>query len=120
MFSFLAHLVCTKCATTFERDSRVNLCTRCGGPLFAKYHVRPLDRASGGARARSMWRWHEMMPVEEPENVVTLGEGGTPLLRVERLGALARFGDLWLKDESGNATGSFKARGLSAAISRAK
>ena len=120
MFSFLAHLACTKCGATFERDSRANLCARCKGPLFSKYHVRPLDRDGGGSRARSMWRWHEMMPVEDPANVVTLGEGGTPMLRVEQLGARAGFPDLWIKDESGNPTGSFKARGLSAAISRAK
>lgn len=61
-----------------------------------------------------------MMPVEEPANVVSLGEGGTPLNRAIRLGARADFVDLWIKDESGNPTGSFKARGLSAAVSKAK
>lgn len=61
-----------------------------------------------------------MMPVEEPENVVSLGEGATPLLRAERLGASAGFADLWIKDEGNNPTGSFKARGLSAAISKAR
>ncbi len=87
MFSFLAHLSCTKCGKQFERDSRRDLCAACGGPLFARYHPRPLDRSSGAARARTIWRWHEMMPVEDPENVVSLGEGGTPLLRAERLGS---------------------------------
>jgi threonine synthase len=61
-----------------------------------------------------------MMPVEDPANVVSLGEGGTPLLQADRLGSLAGFTRLWIKDEGGNPTGSFKARGLSAAISRAK
>jgi threonine synthase len=61
-----------------------------------------------------------MMPVEDPQNIVTLGEGGTPLLRADRLGTRAAFSDLWIKDESGNPTGSFKARGLSAAVSKAK
>jgi len=60
-----------------------------------------------------------MMPVEDPRHVVSLGEGDTPLLRAERLGARAGFADLWIKDESANPTGSFKARGLSAAVSRA-
>ncbi len=60
-----------------------------------------------------------MMPVEDPANVVSLGEGGTPLLRAPRLGAGALFTDLWIKDEAGNPTGSFKARGLSAAVSKA-
>jgi threonine synthase len=61
-----------------------------------------------------------MMPVEDPANIVSLGEGGTPLLRADRLGAPAGFSDLWIKDEGGNPTGSFKARGLSAAVSKAK
>jgi len=61
-----------------------------------------------------------MMPVENADNVVSLGEGGTPLLRSDRLGSAAGFPDLWIKDESGNPTGSFKARGLSAAVSKGK
>ncbi len=120
MFSFLAHLSCTKCGSQFERDSRRDLCEKCGGPLFARYHPRPLERSSAGSRTHTIWRWHEMMPVEEPTNIVTLGEGGTPLLRADRLGGAAGFADLWIKDEGGNPTGSFKARGLSAAVSRAK
>ena len=67
-----------------------------------------------------MWRWHEMMPVGNPSNVVSLGEGGTPLLSAPRLGAKAGFTDLWIKDEGNNPSGSFKARGLSAAVSRAR
>jgi threonine synthase len=122
MSSFFAHLVCTKCGATYERDSRFGVCRApgCGRPLFARYHHRALDRDAASARPRNIWRWREMMPVEEEENVVSLGEGGTPLLRAERLGAPAGFGDLWIKDESGNPTGSFKARGLSAAVSKAK
>ncbi|MGH9366513.1 MAG: threonine synthase [Thermoanaerobaculia bacterium] len=120
MVSFLAHLCCTRCGSQFERDGRRNLCGNCGGPLFARYHPRPLDRATAAARPRTIWRWHEMMPVEDPGNIVTLGEGGTPLLRADSLGGAAGFTDLWIKDEGGNPTGSFKARGLSAAVSRAK
>ena len=122
MFSFFAHLVCTKCGRMHERDSRFGICPAegCGGPLFARYHDRPLDRDGTSERARTIWRWREMMPVEEPENVVSLGEGGTPLLSASRLGEHAGFSDLWIKDESGNPTGSFKARGLSAAVSKAK
>jgi len=67
-----------------------------------------------------MWRWHEMMPVEDPAHVVTLGEGDTPLLAARRLGSASGFSDLWIKDEANNPTGSFKARGLSAAVSKAK
>lgn len=122
MFSRFAHLVCTKCGTSYERDSRANLCSvvGCAGSLFARYHVPHLDRSDVARRPRSIWRWHELMPVEEPENVVSLGEGGTPLLEAVRLGASAGLSDLWIKDEAGNPTGSFKARGLSAAVSKAK
>ena len=122
MFSRFAHLACTKCGTSYERDSRLNICPApgCGGSLFARYHFVSLDRDAVKGRPHSIWRWHELMPVEEPENVVSLGEGGTPLLRADRLGGQAGFADLWIKDESGNPTGSFKARGLSAAVSKAK
>ncbi|MBI5364732.1 MAG: threonine synthase [Planctomycetes bacterium] len=118
----LAHLECTKCKTTYARDSRWNLCPAagCAGSLFARYHLTALDRDAVAGRPRSIWRWSELMPIEDPANVVSLGEGGTPLLRAERLGARAGFTDLWFKDESGNPTGSFKARGLSAAVSKAK
>ncbi|HKA35521.1 MAG TPA: threonine synthase [Thermoanaerobaculia bacterium] len=120
MFSFFSHLECTKCGSSLERGSRANLCAKCGGPLFPRYENRKLDRDSAAGRPHSIWRWHEMMPVEEPENIVTLGEGGAPLLRAERLGGPAGFPDLWIKDEGNNPTGSFKARGLGAAISKAK
>jgi threonine synthase len=120
VFSLLARLDCTKCGASSERGGGANLCGQCGGPLFARYEVGSLDRDSGASRPRTIWRWHEMMPVEDPANIVSLGEGGAPLLRAERLGAPAGFSDLWIKDEGGNPTGSFKARGLSAAISRAK
>jgi threonine synthase len=120
MFSRLAHLGCSRCGRLFERDRRFGLCPEDGGPLFARYHPHALDREETRTRARTIWRWHEMMPVEDSANVVTLGEGGTPLLPASRLGAHGGFSDLWIKDESANPTGSFKARGLSAAVSRAK
>jgi len=122
VFSLFAHLTCTKCGTQYERDSRQDLCAvrGCAGSLFARYHPRPLDRDASRDRPRSMWRWHEMMPVEDPNHVVSLGEGETPLLRAEGLGSLRGFSDLWIKDEGNNPTGSFKARGLSAAVSKAK
>ena len=120
MFSFFSHLECTKCGATLERGNRASLCPSCGGPLFPRYEKKKLDRDSTAGRPRSIWRWHEMMPVENPDNIVTLGEGGAPLLRGNRLGEPAGFTDLWIKDEGNNPTGSFKARGLAAAISKAK
>jgi threonine synthase len=122
VFSRFAHLVCTKCGSAYERDSRLNVCpvAGCAGSLFARYHAMRLKRDDTAGRPRSIWRWHEVMPVEDPQNVVSLGEGGTPLLRAQRLGSAGGFSDLWIKDEAGNPTGSFKARGLSAAVSKAK
>ncbi|MFN2385007.1 MAG: threonine synthase [Thermoanaerobaculia bacterium] len=122
MFSKLAHLQCTRCGWQQPRDARANVCPRagCGGPLFCRYHPGALDRDAFRGRPRSIWRWHEMLPVEDPKHVVSLGEGDTPLLRAGRLGRRGGFSDLWIKDESANPTGSFKARGLSAAVSRAK
>ncbi len=120
MFSWFAHLTCARCGSQFDRDRRLNLCARCGGPLFARYHPVKLEREHIAGRARTIWRWHEIMPVEDPANIVSLGEGGTPLLRAERLASSAGFSDLWIKDEGNNPTGSFKARGLSAAISKAR
>jgi threonine synthase len=120
MHSWFAHLICTKCGTPYERDRRVNVCAACGGALFPRYHPRRLDRDAVSGRPRTIWRWHEMMPVEDPANIVTLGEGGTPLLFANRLAASSGFRDLWIKDEAANPTGSFKARGLSAAVSKAK
>src|SRR6266508_2283733 len=86
VFSFFAHLVCTRCGRLHERDSHFGVCPaeKCGGPLFARYHDGPLDRDGASDRPRTIWRWHEMMPVEEPDNVVSLGEGGTPLLTASR------------------------------------
>jgi threonine synthase len=122
VFSRLAHLACTKCGALYERERRVNVCpvAECSGALFPRYHPGRIDREAAVSRPRSIWRWHEMMPVEDPANVVTLGEGGTPLLRADRLAARHGFADLWIKDEAANPTASFKARGLSAAVSKAK
>ena len=120
MFSFFSSLECTKCGRSFERDRGANLCADCGGPLFARYRSPSLDRDAAAARPRTIWRWHELMPVADPSHIVSLGEGDTPLLFAGRLGAPAGFSDLWIKDEGNNPTGSFKARGLSAAVSKAK
>ena len=70
-----------------------------------------VERDIVAARPPTMWRYHELLPVERDENVVTLGEGMTPLLKCHRLGQALGLRDLWIKDESQLPTGSFKARG---------
>jgi len=82
--------------------------------------ARTLSREVVAARPRGMWRWRELLPVRDARNVVSLGEGDSPLLPAPRLGALAGLKRLLLKDEGSNPTGSFKARGISAAVSRAR
>jgi len=117
------HLDCTKCDRRFPPGQVWNLC-ECGAPLFARYD---LERAAKemrpghlALRAPSMWRYREVLPVEDPDYRVSLGEGFTPLLPAARLGERLGLPRLFVKDESGNPTGSFKARGLAMAVSMAK
>lgn len=118
------HLECTGCNKIFPKEQLLNLCTDCSLPLFARYDLDKakniIDKDQLVQRESTMWRYKELMPVENEENIVTLGEGWTPLVHAQRLGTLLGFSNLLLKDESLNPTGSFKARGMSAAISQAK
>jgi threonine synthase len=120
-FSRLTHLSCTRCGATYGVGPLLNVCTKavCAGSLFAEYDLRPFPR-SGDSRAAGIWRFHEVMPARSAAEIVTLGEGGTPLLKAGRLGAAHGMPDLWIKEEAGNPTGSFKARGLGAAVTMAK
>jgi threonine synthase len=121
-YSFLTHLSCTKCAETYEPTRLLNVCTApgCGGSLFAEYDLPSLSRDDVAGRDRTIWRWHELMPARVAEEIVTLGEGGTPLLHAPGLGARLGMRDVWIKEEAGNPTGSFKARGLGAAVTMAR
>ena len=124
MRSYLTHLECTYCARTFPADEPNRTCLECGKVLFARYDLEAVRRRVGretfqGRRA-SMWRYFEIMPVRDEANVVTLGEGFTPIIKVDRLGRRLGCENLLLKDEGVNPTATFKARGLSAAVSRAK
>ena len=122
--SALTHLECSACGRKHDADRLQNLCPDCGKVLLARYDLpraaRTLSREVVAARPRGMWRWRELLPVRDARNVVSLGEGDSPLLPAPRLGALAGLKRLLLKDEGSNPTGSFKARGISAAVSRAR
>ncbi len=124
MHSCLTHLECTYCGGHIEPDQPVRTCPKCGKVLYARYDLaaaaRSLTKDALAGRPATMWRYHEVLPVRRPGNIVSLGEGFTPLLRAERLGKRLGLADLFIKDEGLNPTGSFKARGLSAAVSRAK
>ncbi|MCI0404219.1 MAG: threonine synthase [Acidobacteria bacterium] len=120
--SAFTHLRCSRCRAVHPGDRLQNLCA-CGGPLLAQYDLaaaastlRP-DTLAG--RPQGLWRCAEVMP-GCAEEAVTLGEGGTALVRLGRLAEEERCTQLYLKDEAFNPTGSFKARGLAVAVSRAK
>lgn len=114
-------LECSGCAATREAAGLPGVCEACGAPYLVRYASPPSPEAKTLLRERrwSMWRYREWLPLLEMESPITLGEGGTPLLRVDRVATKHGFRDLWLKEEGTNPTGSFKARGLSAAVTRA-
>lgn len=115
------HLECSNCETNFAPDGLPGVCTNCGKPLLVRYPLRThgmIDRAEV-RRGSGMWRYRTFLPLEPGEEPITLGEGDTPLLPAPRLASALALGDLWVKDEAANPTGSFKARGLSAAVTRA-
>ncbi|HTS62518.1 MAG TPA: threonine synthase [Candidatus Acidoferrales bacterium] len=114
-----SHLECSLCGTRYDAGAIANLCT-CGGPLLVRFDFdvlrhRWLRREVTNGRA-SMWRYAPVLPPSDA-SIVSLGEGWTPLVQTKRLGALMGADSLWVKDEGMNPTASFKARGLSCAVS---
>jgi threonine synthase len=120
----VTHLECALCGLKHEARRLLNLCTECGKPLLVRYDLkqaaRSLTKESLPGRRADLWRYREVLPVEAAENIVSLGEGWTPLLHAPRLGEQLGFRELYIKDESQNPTQSFKARGMAAAVSMAK
>jgi threonine synthase len=120
----VTHLECAACGLKHEARRLHNLCSQCGKPLLVRYDLKSaaasLTKESLRQRAPDLWRYREVLPVEQDENIVTLGEGFTPLLRASRLGARIGLNRLYIKDEGQNPTQSFKARGMAAAVSMAK
>lgn len=122
--SKMTHLECSKCGTSHDADIVQTVCSKCGKPLFPRYDLEAaketLSKRNLVGRVASMWRYREILPVRKQENIVTLGEGWTPLTPTPKLGESLGLKNLLVKDEGIIPTGSFKARGLSAAISKAK
>ncbi|GAB1489463.1 threonine synthase [Opitutaceae bacterium] len=121
---YLTKLTCTACGTDHDHRKLQNLCTKCAKPLYPQYDLaaasRTLTKEALRTRGKSLWRYREVLPVREDANVVTLGEGWTPLLHAPRLGAKHGMKHLYIKDEAQNPTASFKARGMTTAVSMAK
>jgi len=118
--TLVTHLECNLCNKKFQAGKVWNLC-ECGGPLLVRYDLAVLretwSRDSLASSANSMWRYAPALPVERATSIISLGEGMTPLLPALRTGARLGSSDLLIKDEGLNPTGSFKARGLSCAVS---
>jgi threonine synthase len=121
--SYFSHLECSAPCGAPAYDARVeqHLCA-CGAPLLARYDLekaRTWEKSTLVGREPNMWRYRELMPLFDGESPVTLGEGWTPLIHATRIGADLGLSRVFVKDESLNPTNSFKARGLSAAVTRA-
>jgi threonine synthase len=121
--SYITLLYCPKCGKTYAYAEAAHLCA-CGSPLLVRYDLarasRELDTGIFAGRAADLWRYKELLPVIEEDDIVSLGEGFTPLLRLAGAGRSLGIDRLYLKDEGAIATGSFKARGAAVAVSKAR
>lgn len=121
--STMTHLECGRCGATYAANQLMNLCPACGKPLLVRYDLQKaaqtMTKAALKSRAASLWRYEEVLPVQRRDAMIALGEGWTPLHWAARLGEQIGCRNTLIKDESLNPTGSFKARGLCMAVSRA-
>ncbi len=122
--AFVTHIECTVCGRHHAPAGLLTVCVACGQMLAVRYDLPSVAAAVSkdelGRRPPGMYRFRELLPLEDWEEPVTLGEGGTPLLPLPRLGAHLGLRNLWAKDEGQNPTGTFKARGLGMAVTRAR
>lgn len=121
--SLLMNLKCPECGTLHNAGVINTVCTNeaCKSTLFAQYDLAlGISKTILQGRPATMWRYKEFLPVINEKNIVTLGEGFTPIIPIENLKQFTAGNEVFWKDESGNPTGSFKARGISAAVSKAK
>jgi threonine synthase len=122
--TFLTHLECSVCGAPHEADEIQTVCRTCGAALLARYDLdgarNAVEKSDLAGRPGTMWRYRELLPVRDSSSIVSIGEGWTPLMPMKNEGASAGLPNLFLKEEGLNPTGSFKARGLSMAVSRAK
>ncbi|MBI2088118.1 MAG: threonine synthase, partial [Deltaproteobacteria bacterium] len=121
--TFAKEIVCPRCDRRFPLGQILNLCS-CGSPLLVQYDLEKLQRSIKPSdlirRPATLWRYREFLPVSDDRNIVSLGEGFTPLIDAKGLARELHLKKVWIKDESRNPTGSFKDRGLCLAVSMAK
>lgn len=122
-YSYLSHLECGRCQKTYDADMVQGLC-QCGSPLLARYDLDKVGASCSpeliAARSPDLWRYHELLPVRNPESVVSFGEGMTPIVGMKKIGTKIGITNLVMKDEGLLPTGTFKARGAAVGISRAR
>jgi threonine synthase len=121
--TFAQEIVCPRCDNRFQLSQLLNLCS-CGSPLLVRYDLKAASAALAKSALRdrvpTLWRYREFLPLQDDANLISLGEGFTPLIEAKTLAHELGLERLWIKDEAQNPTGSFKDRGLSLAVSRAK
>jgi len=119
---YVTHLECPKCDATYESEQLHQLC-KCGAPLLVRYDLTKIRAAfpknSLSSRPPTLWRYRELLPVKKTENIISLGEGMTPLIPLKDLGSMLGIPELYMKDEGIIPTGTFKARGAAVGVSRA-
>lgn len=122
-FSHIDKLYCPKCGRKYDPNQIQTVCS-CGRPLIASYDVEEikenLDKSLLERRESSLWRYHELLPLNEPSSIASLGEGMTPLIQAESMGEIIGLKNLMIKDEGINPSGTFKARGATVGVSKAK
>ncbi len=120
---YATHLQCPRCGQTYETEQIVNLCA-CGSPVLVRYDLEKirtvLTKDDLASREPSLWRYRQLLPVKKTENIVTMGEGMTPLVPLHKIGGQLGLSSLYLKDEGVLPTGTFKTRGAAVGVSRAK
>ena len=123
VYSSIDHLKCSKCEKKYSANQLINICD-CGSPLFVCYDLNLAKSLTNpqeiSKRAVNMWRYHELLPVKDPKNVVSLDEGFSPLLSLDHLKVELGLNNLHIKYEGSNVGGTFKARGASCGLSKAK
>lgn len=121
---YVSHLECPKCKKKFNHKELNQLCTLCQAPLLVRYDLKAvkenLKKESLSSRKNNLWRYKELLPIEDEKNIISLGEVITPLIKLEKLSKKLGLETLYLKDEGFNPSGSFKSRGAAIGISKAK
>jgi threonine synthase len=124
MSDYVTHLECANCFQRYDANLVHGLCVNCQRPLWVRYDLNAVKKAvlrsDLASRPHTMWRYRELLPVKDPKNIVSLEETMTPLVSAPRLAAAFGTDEILIKDESRLPTGSFKARGMAMAISKAR